>query len=285
MTGHDHSKSKGKIVQFPSLFLPHIGTASVNGSGNRISGSRSDIWLCPAYGPDGQSLLLYVKIGLSDRAIMVEALAAQVAQAIGLRTSDPYIATVRPSFVGKSGSKNLIAFATLDLSTKAMARPVRNLGILFELLNKHKIADVACAFDEWVANDVRSPNDILVCPESGLYLIDHEAAMAENVMPDESITNWIAGQLIGSLSEKERLLLLQRIRGRLAAFRRVVFHDSPLLAVSYIQDGNAIYQRLVAFLIARLEHLEQLLSQRIFPEQLYLNAGSTSCSEGEKGQA
>jgi hypothetical protein len=86
------------------------------------------------------------------------------------------------------------------------------------------------------------------------------------------------------LTDTERALLLRRLRGRLAAFKRVMFDGAPL-AVGYLQDGAAIYQELVAFLIARLEHLDRLLSQRVIPEQLYLSPEPDSLVVREKGQA
>lgn len=284
MTDRPSTKADGNVIPFPALHLPHIGIAATCGLGNKISGSRTDIWFCPAYGLDSQPLTLYVKVGLSHRAIMVETLAAQVAQAVGLPTPDPYIVTVKPAHVGQQGSKNLIAFATLDVSTRAMARPARSLDQLFALLEKLKLADLTCAFDEWVANDVRSPSDILICPESRLYLIDHEAAMGEQVAPDSAVTNWLAQQLMLGLTDSERALLLRRLRGRLAAFKRVSLEGSPL-AAGYLQDGSAIYQTLVAFLIDRLEHLDRLLSQRIIPEQLYLSPEPAPRPESGKGQA
>lgn len=273
------------VIPLPSLQLPHIGVAATCGQGNKISGSRrSDIWFCPAYGLDSQQVALYVKIGLSERAIMVETLAAQVAQAIGLPVPNPYIVTVKPSHVGQTGSKPLIAFATQDVSTRAMARPVRCLDQLFCLLEKLKLADLACAFDEWIANDVRHAGDVLLCPEARLYLIDHEAAMAEGVEPDAALTNWLASKLMHGLTDDERALLLRRLRGRLAAFRRVSFDAMPL-AAGYLQDGTAMYQSLVAFMIARLDHLDRLLSQRVIPEQMYLNEQATPDTGNEAGQA
>lgn len=272
------------VIPLPGLQLSHIGVAATCGQGNRVSGSRSNIWFCPAYGPDGQQLTLYVKIGLTHRAILVETLAAQVAQSVGLKTPDPYLVTVRPGHVGQTGTKPLIAFGTLDISTRAMARPVRCLDQLLALLEKLKLADLCCAFDEWIANDVRHANDILVCPEYRLYLIDHESAMAEGVEADAALTNWLASQLMQGLTDTERIALLHKLRGRLATFRRVSFDAGPL-AVGYLQEGTAIYQSLVAFLITRLEHLDRLLSQRIIPKQMYLKEVGPTDAGGEKGHA
>lgn len=273
----------GNVIHLPKTRLPGIGVAATSGSGNRITGSRTDIWFCPAYDLNINQVPLYVKVGLSNRAIMVEVLASQLAQALGLPTPDPYIVTVKPAHVGQAGTKNLIAFGTLDVSERSMARPARCLDQLFNLLEKLKISDLACAFDEWIANDVRSPSDILVCPEARIYLIDHEAAIPANTPPDAALTNWLALKLMEGLSEGERLALLRKLRGRLAAFRRVGFDMAPL-AASYLQDGPQVYHSLINFLTARLEHLDQLLSQRVVPEQLYLQE-IPSASTDEVGKA
>jgi hypothetical protein len=278
MAEKNETTSRAKILQLPNIRLPHIDVAATSGQGNKIEGSRTDIWLCPAYGSDYQQLTLYVKVDLSHRAIMVEVLAAQLAQAVGLNTPDPYIVTVKPSHVRQQGTRNLIAFGTLDVATRTMARPVRSLDQLFDLLENLKIADLACAFDEWIANDVRHPNDILICPESSLYLIDHEGAMSNGIEPDVAISNWLASQLLVGLTDAERAVLLRRLRSRLAAFHRVEFEQAPQ-ACGFLQDGMGIYKELVSFLIARL------LSERIIPEQLYLKPLPSSQSKGQAGKA
>lgn len=271
------------VISLPVVRLPGLNVAATSGLGNRITGSRTEIWLCPAYDANINQVALYVKVGLSHRAIMVEALASQLAQALGLQTPDPYLVTVKPSHVGQAGSKSLIAFGSLDVSERSMAKPVRALDQLFRLLDKLKVGDLACAFDEWIANNVLSPSDILICPESRVYLIDHEAAMPPNTAPDAALTNWLASRLMEGLSDVERVALLKRLRGRLAAFHRIKLDSAPL-AAGYLQDGAEVYHLLVEFLTARLEHLDQLLSQRIVPEQLYLQDVAPA-SKDEAGKA
>lgn len=271
------------VIPLPNINLPGIGVASTSGTGNRLTGSRSEIWLCPAYDQNSQAVPLYVKIGLSERAIMVEVLSAQVANALGLPTPTPYIVTVKGQHVGRSNNSPLIGFGTLDLSTRSMARPVRDLELLFTLLEKLKIEDLSAAFDEWIANDVRSPNDILVCPEAKIFLIDHEAAMPEGLRPDQAITNWLASRLMERLSNTERLALLKKIRARLIKFRKINLVDGAPLGVGYSQNGIGIYSTLVDFLISRLEHLDQLLSERVLPEQMYLSLEKNGSDESVVG--
>ena len=176
------------VVALPGLELAGLGVAATSFQGNPIEGSRNEIWLCPAYGPDGVRLRLFVKLGLPTRAMMAEALCALLAQCLGLSVPQPYLVTVRPSHVGRTGQKAVLAFGSQDLSQHSLAKPLRDLERLLELLQHRKVADLACVFDEWVANPVRSPSDILVSPESHVYLIDHEGALPEGQQPDQPAT-------------------------------------------------------------------------------------------------
>lgn len=264
----------GQVVAFPTAELPGLPVAATCGQGNRVEGSRNEVWLCPGYGFDGEPLLLYVKLGLSTRAMLVEALCAQLAHCIGLDTAPPHLVTVNPHHVGRPRGRPVLAFGAEDVSERAMARPVRALQVLLQLLRARKLDDLACCFDEWIANDVRSPSDILVSPEHRLYLIDHEAAMAEGLQPGQTVTNWLAGQLLAGLSDVERALFLRRLRGRLAALQRVPLTEVPL-AAQYSPDGVGLYSALLKFLRDRLAHLDRLVSQRVMPEQAYLTEAPT----------
>lgn len=249
--------------------LPSLGVAVTSGTGNRISGSRNEIWLCPAYNQHQEQVMVYLKLGLSTRAMLVEALCAQLAQCIGLDAPPPYLVRVNPRHVGRNAGPPVLVFGAEDLATRSMARPIRALDTLFDLLRRMKVDDLSCAFDEWIGNDVRSPSDILISPEKRIYLIDHEAALAEGMGIDAALTNWLALRLTEGLSLDERIAFLRRVRARTAALHRVALGPPPL-AVQYSQDGVPIYSALVQFLGARLAYVDQLLSQRILPEQGYL---------------
>lgn len=260
----------GNVRALRSNELPVLGIAATAGLGNRISGSRNEIWLCHAYGFNQEPLMLYVKLGLSTRAMMVEALCAQLAQCIGLACPAPYLVTVNPKHVGRAPGARVLAFGALDVSSKSMARPIRALDALLDLLQNMKVADLACAFDEWIGNDVRSPSDILVSPEMpGVFLIDHEAAIGDGLLPDAMLTNWLAERLAERFTVDERLAFLQKVRARLAALYKASLGPAPM-AAQYSQDGVRVYESLVEFLKERLTHMDRLVSQRFFPEQQYL---------------
>lgn len=261
--------NKSTVVAFPATELAGLGVAATAGAGNRITGSRNEIWLCAAYDQHHEPVMLYVKMALPQRAMFVEALAAQLAIALRLDCPMPYLVRVNPRHVGREAGPPILAFGSLDVSERSMAKPIRCLDTLFELMERLKIAELAGAFDEWIVNDVRSPSDILVSPESRLILIDHEAAMREGLKPDEAASNWLISRLLEKVRDEDRPALMRRVRGRLSALMRVNLNLTPL-AAQYSQDGVAIYTMLVHFLRSRLQHLDQLLSERIEPDQRYL---------------
>ena len=256
------------VVAFQATLLG-LGLASTGGLGQIVTGSRNEIWQCHAYDQHGQGVMLYLKLGLSTRAMLVEALAAQVASAIGLRSPQPYLCQVHSHHVGKPKGQRFLAFASAAAGERGLARPLRNLDSLLSILSASKVVDLACVFDEWIGNDVRSPSDILICPEHGPIFIDHEAALPHGADPAVALTNWLAGRLLEGLDVAARRQLLERLRRRCAALHRLRLDEAPgVLAV--VQGGGALYAELVLFLRQRLEHLDRLLSERTMPEQRYL---------------
>jgi hypothetical protein len=108
-----------KVVQL-STPLPGLGVAATATPGQRIAGSRNEVWLCQAYS-QGIGVMLYVKPALSLRRMMVEVLAAQLAQCMRLPCPSPYLVTVKPHHVGRSKEqKSLIAFGSEAAGTSSL---------------------------------------------------------------------------------------------------------------------------------------------------------------------
>lgn len=257
------------VVALPGVELADLRVAATSFPGNRVEGSRNEIWLCTAYS-QGDPITLYVKVGLPSRALMAECLCALLAKCLGLHTPAPYLVTVQPRHIGRAGQHSLLCFGSQDLAEHSLARPVKNLRVLYDYLNFRKIADLACVFDEWIANEVRSPSDILIAPgDRQVYFIDHEGAFPPHLRSDQSATNWLAGRLVADLGDNEKDLFLKRLRARLAALRRIDLGDAPG-ATQFAADGVETYRVLLQFLRDRLDHLDRLVSERVMPAQRYL---------------
>lgn len=260
---------RSNVVGLPPNPLPALRVAATAGTGARMSGSRNEVWAFRGYS-EGEPVRLYVKLGLSERAMMVEILCAQLATCLGIGASSPYLVTVNPRHAGRAAGAPVLAFGVEDLSDRLAARPIHSLELLFEMLDRLKVADLACAFDEWILNDVRSPSDILVGTDANVYFIDHEAALDARHPPTATATNWMADRLLERLQRDDRPAFLKKLRARLAALHRLELGQVPS-AVQFSQDGVRIYTELLAFLRERLQHLDRIASERVLPQQRHLD--------------
>lgn len=268
-------KGLSNVIALPTGELPGLGIAATAASGVRIDGSRNEVWVCQAYDAAGVGRMLYIKPTLSQRAMMVESLLAQVAQCLRLPCPAPYLVTVKPHHVGRPrGGASMLAFGCEQVGTRSLARPIRSVDMMLQLLKKLHHSEMLAVFDEWAGNSVRSPGDILFDPEGHAAIIDHEGAMEDLTRPESAVTNWLAARIIERTDEKERAALLKGFRARAAAAHRVQLSAVPL-GVQYAQDGVRIYRELLDFLKERLNHLDQLLSDRVQPEQQYLKPDTT----------
>lgn len=260
---------RSNVVALRPNPLPALRVAATAGTGALVHGSRNEVWAFRAYS-DGEPVRLYVKLGLSERAMMVEILCAQLASCLGIGASHPYLVTVNPRHAGRPAGPPVLAFGVEDLSNRSGAKPIHSLDVLFDMLDRLKVADLACALDEWILNDVRSPSDILVGTDANVYFIDHEAALDARHAPGATATNWMADRLLERLHRDERPAFLKKLRARLAALHRLELDQVPS-AVQFSQDGVRIYSELLAFLRQRLEHLDRIASERVLPQQRHLD--------------
>lgn len=251
--------------------MPPLGVASTAAKGTKIDGSRNEVWLCQGYTNGSEGIVLFVKPGMSIRALMVEALAALVGQCMDLPCPAPYIVTADPTHIGRPRGAKMVVFGSEQVGDRILTRSVRDIDTMLETLNKQHLVEKLWCFDDLVANSVRGPRDIVFHPEHGAAIIDHEGAMQEGVGPDETVTNWLASRVLERLPPDQLGLLLKRLRARAQSAHQMELTSVPA-SVMFDQRGVQLYTQLVEFLRRRLEHLDRLLSTRVFPEQAHLLA-------------
>ncbi|WP_416762258.1 HipA family kinase [Roseateles sp. So40a] len=258
--------STAQIIPLRRSSLREIRTASIHSAGVRINGSRNEVWLCPAYS-GADTVMLYVKPGLTVRQLVAELVAAQVGHCLGLPCPDPFIASVAPHHVGRARGPTMLAFGCQQVGPTSLAYPVRNLSLMLDLLRKAKATEGVCVLDEWIANAVRGPGDIVFDAQQSVWLIDHEGALEAHIRPDEAVTNWLAGQLDITLQTRsERAEFLGRLHQLARSLTVAQIHGVPP-EMRDIERGDSTYAAVLEFLAARLDHLGSLLSARVIPEQ------------------
>lgn len=261
-------KPSAQVIPLQSTSFCDIRIASVHGEGNRVQGSRNEVWWCPAYA-GAEGVMLYVKPALSVRQIVAELVSAQVGICLGLPCAPPFLVSLAPHRVGRPRGPVMLTYGCLQVGPNGPAFPVRNLSLMIEMLRKAKHAEGTCVLDEWIANSVRGPGDIVFDPQQAVWLIDHEGAFDAQLRPDEAVTNWLAQQLTALLDRNQRAALLIKLNKIATTVRHAKLGKMPP-ELAQIPGGEATYKAVIEFLAVRLQHLGSLLSARIIPEQLPL---------------
>lgn len=214
--------------------------------------------------------MLYVKPQLSTEQTVAEILAAQIAIGLGLPCPQPYLVSISPHCVGRPRGPALTAFGSEQVGPRGLAVPVRSRDILLEMLSALKIAEAVAVLDEFIANDVRGPGDIVFDPANSVWLIDHEAALRSNVTPQAAVTNWLGDRLRERTDFHHRDALLSAFRAQAVKVRKLQIGPVPGF-LEKLHGGKDSYLRALEFLHNRLSSLDFLLSQRALPEQQYLH--------------
>lgn len=258
-------------VRALSIALEPVRVAAIGPPCVRIDGSANEVWQCPAFAPDGETLVVYVKPALDVQRMVTEVLCAQVARALRLPCPEPLVVTVHPHLLGRPRGAPRVAFASRQAGPGPVVS-IRSAPILLEQVRAAKLAELLLAFDELIGNAVRGPGDALLDPAgAGLILIDHERALELSVDPGATLTNWIADRLLeNSPPARERVELLGRVRDRAKFVYSLELTSEPPSALTFDQNAPLSYTKKLAFLRERRDHLDRLLSERILPEQGYL---------------
>lgn len=258
-----------KVVPLRPSPLPSVEIATPLGGEARVPGSRNEIWLTPAQGADGRRLMLYAKPQLTPRQLAVEVLAAQVGQAAGLPCPNSYVIRARSPRFGLAASEIRFAFGS-EREGRGLASSIRDRNYLFEVLEQAKLLVPAIVFDEWIANPVRGPGDVLFDTEKGAVLIDHEAAMDASVRPQEAVINWLGDRVVESTPPAKRLEMLTRARDVIAMLGELDLTPTTVSALNSVPGAIDAYREGLHFLNARRVELDRLISRRLMPEQGYL---------------
>lgn len=221
--------------------------------GELVSGSR-DVWQCPVKLDDSLSTA-YVK-PIPKYQLVREVLCALVAQAVGLPIAPPGVASLEMAEIETS---ERFAFATLPHGWSA--RSMVDDPVLRKQSSRWPCLHSAIAFDAWIANPDRTPQNLLFRGTSDFVLIDHGEAIAQGLNADSQVRNWLARFMSSDLKRDEERVAVQRVQGAAARFKEVDFDRIQLASLAPGWQGDDMLGECCRFLTDRLNHIDSLIEQ------------------------
>ena len=143
---------------------------------------------------------------------------------------------------------------------------------LDEELSKWQEALRLAAFDEWIFNRDRIPNNLIFAGEGSFWLIDHDDALPGYALPSASANSQLLQLLSHNKSEIELFRICKELRTFVAEYRSIDWNEIFDLVRSDQLTGSAtMFNSHIRFLSGRIEHLDRIFSESLGIRQGELN--------------
>ena len=192
--------------------------------------------------------------------IAKEALCAVLGRLLQLPVPQPYYVYVDPVITSRpQGNSINMAFA-LESEPFPSARLVDDTLLGSELLKWSKLLGCA-AFDTWIGNRDRLPNNLLYKGSAHFLMIDHEDALPGYLRASDPIGSQLIKLVAQGKSEHELYRLRDRLVGFVDAYRSIDW-DKIRAFVRYNEfpDGELYFERHIPFLTERTRHMREILT-------------------------
>lgn len=209
----------------------------------------------------------YVKVPQHDPyRLVVELVCAALAKALGLQVPSPYLVVVHPQALpAKNLSEPTWGFGSETVYPNISAPLSGRDADTLKRIQAWSQFTVLCAFDEWIANNDRTPENLLFDGKD-FRPIDHGEAIPQGQSPKHRAPggNWQLDRHVPDLSEFERRMALGNIgkplRDMGAAPVWSLHHFAHFPA---LDGGEATADGVQRFLLERMGHMEVLLREAL----------------------
>ncbi len=225
----------------------------------------------------------FIKL-LSVEDIAREAICAVLARKLYLPMLQPYYVSVDRVTLGGHLPRNSINVAFgLEADSLPNFR-IASYGMEEDLSRWHEASRLA-AFDEWIFNRDRIPNNLLFAGDGNYWLIDHDDALPEYASPSANASSQMLQLLSHNKSEIELFGIRNELRTFIAGYRSVDWEEILELVLPHELTGSvSMFNRHIDFLSARTEHLDQIFSESLGIRQRELNLSALPPNSNTKGR-
>lgn len=207
----------------------------------------------------------HVKIPTGNgRRLYAECLGSAMAHALGLSVPRTYLVAVTPTALPELDAPTW-GFGTLTVHP-AVASPLQNNDSeVYAAIQYWANFHTLCVLDEWLANDDRTPENLLFDGRD-FILLDHGEAIPDNLSARVRAPcgNHQLDRACLVLSEFEKHQALKRLKLSGAAIPALPLHHAKnALNVHWTTDGEVIIDEMITFLLERVPHLDTLLRKAL----------------------
>ena len=258
----------------------HIQLATAYPGARRVeSGKGTTLWA--ELETDQGRKEAFIKL-LSIENIAREAICAVLARKLYLPMLQPYYVNVDPITLGEAvpGNSINVAFG-LEADTLPSFR-MTNLQMEEQLSKWQDVLRLA-AFDEWIFNRDRIPNNLLYAGDGNLWLIDHDDALPSYPSPSGSANSQLLQLLSHNKSEFELFNMRKTLRTFVAEYRSIDWEELFQLLLPHNLTGSIpMFNRHIAFLKERIDYLDGIFTESLGIRQRELNLNKSLIDSNTK---
>lgn len=188
-----------------------------------------------------------------------EVLCNLLAQMVGIPVPTPCVLDIRESELWDG--KEPFVFGTSYEGHSDLLRRARLSPTVVNRLVRWPSFLAAIAFDEWVANEDRTPSNLLFVGGREFLLIDHGEALPNYMNKETKFRNGFARHLIASESGTPRQSLAQRVKEACAEYGQLDFRQLETAALLGSWKGNPEFGECVRLLQDRVNELPALIEE------------------------
>lgn len=206
------------------------------------------------------------------RELFVQAVVSSIGRAIGLPIPRCFIILANPeTFPEWQQDGAFFIFGCQSGAHPTMAAFARRMGEAIDMLTstKRETTNRLIVLDEWVSNSQRDETAVLLDTAHGLQLIDHHPCLADTADPAAQLRNWVFEVAHAKITEIDARRLrheMETSAGRVFDINLGILADQA----SWLgkPEETAVWLKILDFIAARRDHLEDLFCQRLnIPEQ------------------
>ena len=215
---------------------------------------------------DHGTVQAYIKL-LTVGDIAREALCSVLARKLNLPVPQPYYVFIDRVITGQSYNLHGIAFG-LEQETMPFPR-ITDKAILAKELSKWPELNRCAAFDAWIANRDRIPNNLLFAGEHSFWMIDHDEALPSYL----SASSPVGAQLFDIIKIGRSEHELYRVREQQIEFserfKNIDWDEiRELVRESDLPESQKYFGSYISTLRERALHMRSILNSELGIKQL-----------------